>query len=202
MSDGPYRGFVELPRAVFDALHESLVAVVEHTLKEQERTRVTPRRPLLLDIMESGPVGEIWREVAPKAQLEWYRLADRFETGASARCICGSRKAEIAVSDMVLEDCHRNVVGEVVARILEHLARGVSNCHCVIREPALLELPPGPTVIEAASCSDCPLAAELPSGYGCHADPKHRSTFYHEDISRPSWCPLDKGPVLVQVRKS
>lgn len=135
--DGPFRGFVELPRAVFDALHESLVAVVEYTLKEQEeRVRVTPRRPLLLDVLESGPVGIFWREMAPKAQLEWCRLADRAETGASARCICGTRKAEVSVTDHVFEDCYEGVAGQVVAKLLEQLAKGVSNCHCVIREPS------------------------------------------------------------------
>lgn len=128
---GPYRGFVELPRAVLDALRESLEAVVDHAIKEQERTRVTPRTPrrsVMLDVSDAMDI--FWREIAPKARLECYRRADRDETRFAARCLCG-RKAVVPVPEWAIEDCAPGARVEMIANVLERLARAVNSCHCV-----------------------------------------------------------------------
>jgi hypothetical protein len=55
------------------------------------------------------------------------------------------------------------------------------------------------------SCTWCPFQDSGDGRPNCNADPEYRLTEpnYGEThaTGRPDWCPLDKGPVLVQVRK-
>jgi hypothetical protein len=71
-------------------------------------------------------------------------------------------------------------------------------------DEAPIELPAGPTVMEIRDCDDCPFSRFEEMGVGCVLVPNATCYRYSDEpIAKlpPSWCPLDKGPVLVQVRK-